>query len=584
MKLNKNLLAASIVSVLSVSSAHAVLVSGGFTGNWRNAATDGQGFQMQVLPDGRAGAFWFTFDGSGNQVWISGVGTVENNQLTMQMRRPVGAQFGPNFNSDDIQRIPFGTVSMSFDDCNNGTVTWQSDDPQFGSGSMPIERVTSSAGVNCTGSVSDNTTSDDPIIDFRQFLDNVGAFPAATARIDYESRPAPTRTEFDVELEDLPVGDYQLLVDGTERAIISVVATDDGTEGDVEFSSPQDDGELLLDFEPLGALIEIADAGGVLFSGVADPANSGGGDDGGGDDGGAGGGDDNAPPFGNTETEVDFINTGLDADASGDVELEQRPDRVEFDVEIEDLDLGSYELWVGGMMITEIEVVTVEGGTEGEVEFRNPVEPGKLLLDFNPIGQFISIEQAGSVFLEVEFPTELGNGDDDDDDDDGDDGDDDDGDDDNGGSDDDDNDRIEIEADFANTGVDADASGDAEYEERSDRIEFDVEVEDLDVGAYNLIVGGTMQATFDVIEVDGGTRGEVDFRTPSDDPEDLPLEFDPRGQLIEIEQAGVVFLSVDFPLESTGDDDDNGGNDDDDDNDDDNGGNDDDDDERRRRR
>ena len=432
MKLNKNLLAASIASVLSVSSAHAVLVTGGFTGNWRNAATTGQGFQMQVLPNGQAGAFLFTYDGSGNQVWAIGVGDITGNQVSMEMRMPRGAIFGPAFDPNDIQNVPFGTVNMVFDDCNTATVSWQSDDPQFGSGSMQVERITSSAGATCTASVSDNTSSDDPIVDFRQFLDNLGAFPAATARIDYESRPAPTRTDFDVELEDLPVGDYQLLVDGIERAIISVVATDDGTEGEVEFSSPQDDGELLLDFEPLGALIEIADAGGVLFSGIADPANSGGGNDGG---GGAGGDDDNAPPFGNTETEVDFINTGLDTDASGDVELEQRPDRVEFDVEIEDLDLGSYELWVGGMMVAEIEVVTVDDGTEGEVEFRNPVEPGKLLLDFDPIGQLITIEQAGSVFLEVEFPTELGN-DDDDDDDNG--GNDDDDDDDNGGNDDDD--------------------------------------------------------------------------------------------------------------------------------------------------
>jgi len=492
MKLNKNLLAASIASVLSVSSAHAVLVTGGFTGNWRNAETDGQGFQMQVLPDGRAGAFWFTFDGSGNQVWISGVGNIQGNQLTMQMRRPVGARFGADFNSDDIQRLPFGTVTMSFGDCNSGLVTWQSDDPQFSSGSMPIERVTSSAGATCTASVSDNTTSADPIVDFRQFLDNLGAFPAATARIDYESRPAPTRTDFDVELEDLPVGDYQLLVDGIERGIISVVATDDGTEGEVEFSSPQDDGELLLDFEPLGALIEIADAGGVLFSGIADPANSGGGDDGGGDDGGAGGDDGNAPPFGNTETEVDFINTGLDSDASGDVELEQRPDRVEFDVEIEDLDLGSYELWVGGMMVAEIEVVTVDGGTEGEVEFRNPVEPGKLLLDFDPIGQLISIEQAGSVFLEVEFPTELGNdddgdddngGSDDDDEDDDDNGgsdDDDEDDDDNGGNDDDEDDNGGNDDDDDNGGNDEDEDDDDDDDEDEDDDDDDDEDEDED--------------------------------------------------------------------------------------------------------
>ena len=242
------------------------------------------------------------------------------------------------------------------------------------------------------------------------------------------------RVEFEVEVEDIPVGDYLLLVDAVERGIIEVRDTDDGPEGEIEFSSPRDDDDLLLDFEPLGALIEVTNGSSVLFSGILDPEFAPPGDDDDDDD------DDGSPGFGSSEIEVDFINTGLDGDASGDAELEQKANRVEFDVEIEDLDIGTYELWVAGVMRAEIEVVQFDDDdTEGEVEFRNPVEPGKLLLDFDPRGQLISIEQAGAVFLTVDFPSEPGFGDDDDDDSGSDDGskdDDDDDDDDDGGSDD----------------------------------------------------------------------------------------------------------------------------------------------------
>ncbi|MDX1590369.1 MAG: hypothetical protein R3283_00310, partial [Balneolaceae bacterium] len=127
--------------------------------------------------------------------------------------------------------------------------------------------------------------------------------------------------------------------------------------------------------------------------------------------------------------EAEFTNTGVDPDASGEAEYEERTYRTEFKVEIEDLDIGTYELWVGGEQRGEIQVTMDDDGTEGEIEFRNPAESGKEELNFDPLGQLITIEQSGTIFLTLEFPSELNF--DDDDDDDHDDDDDDDDDDDN---------------------------------------------------------------------------------------------------------------------------------------------------------
>mgnify|MGYP001820295272 CR=1 FL=1 len=40
---------------------------------------------------------------------------------------------------------------------------------------------------------------------------------------------------------------------------------------------------------------------------------------------------------------------------------------------------------------------------EVELEFRDPVEPGKLPLDFDPLNQLIEIKQSSDVYLSVVF-------------------------------------------------------------------------------------------------------------------------------------------------------------------------------------
>jgi len=46
-----------------------------------------------------------------------------------------------------------------------------------------------------------------------------------------------------------------------------------------------------------------------------------------------------------------------------------------------------------------------DGSVEGGLEFRNPVEPGKILLDFDPRGQQIDVLEGSTVVLETLFPS-----------------------------------------------------------------------------------------------------------------------------------------------------------------------------------
>ena len=46
---------------------------------------------------------------------------------------------------------------------------------------------------------------------------------------------------------------------------------------------------------------------------------------------------------------------------------------------------------------------------------------------------------------------------------------------------------------------------------------------------------------------DGEPEGEIEFDTDPDEPGEVLLDFDPRGQLVEVRQGGVTYLSREFP-------------------------------------
>ena len=101
---------------------------------------------------------------------------------------------------------------------------------------------------------------------------------------------------------------------------------------------------------------------------------------------------------------------------------------------------------------------------------------------------------------------------------------------------------------MSNLGVDGDASGEAQLRERKDRVDFQVEVEDLQAGSYDLLVDGVAVGSMDVaLRSDGSTRGEIEFSTQAGEMGKLALGFDPAGALLEVVQGDTVYLAIVFP-------------------------------------
>jgi hypothetical protein len=133
---------------------------GGFTsGNWYDPAQSGIGFQIEATSqiDAASGlpvmvAIWFTFAPDGNaQNWVFAQGPYDpaSNTVTLSAVVTSGGRFPPNFDPADVQATPWGTLTFTFTDCDNGTASWNSTVPGYGSGTMPITRLTRIAGTEC---------------------------------------------------------------------------------------------------------------------------------------------------------------------------------------------------------------------------------------------------------------------------------------------------------------------------------------------------------------------------------------------------------------------------------------------------
>lgn len=217
-------------------------------------------------------------------------------------------------------------------------------------------------------------------------LFNAGVFPAGSGDAEFKVRD-DCEQDFDVEIEDVPVGDYDVYVDGAFKGTLTVVDLGDRIEGELEFGNGDDIDELPLDFDPTGALIEVKQGGTVLFSRTFDGAPTG------------------PTTCDAAEINPDLVNTGAAPAASGDARYRVDSDcDADFSVEVEDLPLGDYDLYVGGVLQGVITVANVLGDIQGELEFDSDPDPGKVLLLFDPRGKLIEVKQGGTTFFTLNFP------------------------------------------------------------------------------------------------------------------------------------------------------------------------------------
>lgn len=139
------------VSGVYTVSGGAFSIGPGITGNWFNRQQSGQGFSLEVLRDNTLLAEWFTYAPAAGQAWIVAMGPIGGNTAVLQGYQAVGpgGKFFPNFDPSGVHDEFWGTLTFTFTDCSNGSVSWQPVAAGYVAGSMPIERLTLPAGLLC---------------------------------------------------------------------------------------------------------------------------------------------------------------------------------------------------------------------------------------------------------------------------------------------------------------------------------------------------------------------------------------------------------------------------------------------------
>jgi subtilase family serine protease len=134
-------------------STSAINLGGYMSGNWYDSSQGGHGFQLELTSVNHGMlAIWFVYTPNGSgQNWIYAQGSFDpsSNSVTLPAILLTGAKFPPQFNSGDVHQTSWGTLTFTFTDCNNGTASWNSTVAGYGSGSLPITRLTQIEGTVC---------------------------------------------------------------------------------------------------------------------------------------------------------------------------------------------------------------------------------------------------------------------------------------------------------------------------------------------------------------------------------------------------------------------------------------------------
>lgn len=98
-------------------------------------------------------------------------------------------------------------------------------------------------------------------------LENTGieGFLEAEGEAEYEVEG--DEREFEIEIEDVPAGSYGFFVEGLQQGTIEVA----GNKGKLKFSAPQKGDAELLNFDPLGEMLEVRNAENAVILEAAFP-------------------------------------------------------------------------------------------------------------------------------------------------------------------------------------------------------------------------------------------------------------------------------------------------------------------------
>jgi hypothetical protein len=141
-----------VVAGSSATGAALIVPDTRHNGLWFDPTHDGEGFGLEMLADGRAVVYWFTYDRMGRQRFLVSVGEVIGSRVVFRdLVGSRGGRFGTAFVSDDVTRFDEGQLVLSFDGCDSGHAEYLVDGVR---GKQRLTRLSAVAGVTCAAPVT----------------------------------------------------------------------------------------------------------------------------------------------------------------------------------------------------------------------------------------------------------------------------------------------------------------------------------------------------------------------------------------------------------------------------------------------
>lgn len=419
----------SLLSRMAVAASFGVMagnaaafnITSAFDGGWYDPAHAGQGFTFeQVTVPGSPPellVYFSTFDIDGTPTLLVGQAPIRANAVSMTLNRPVvmGTPTGGVLPNPVL--LPSGTLQVTMFGCNAGVAEFNitprpgavanpSAVPakiRVGTGSIHIQRLWRNRDAQrCSGGITDDVLPTEPPDGFEKFY--TGNF--VDARVIYEKRT--DRAELKFDLRSLPVGSYVLSINGTPGPQFESRPFRESTRGLLRFTSPQQEGTQLLDFQPRDLTITITKIG---EAGITDTFRT-------------------PQVIAAIDTQPDFVGPPIVGDRQivqsfdnrevggfgvrslqnflAETEYRQTNGATEFVITVEHAVPGYYDVMVEGKRRGTVYVLErTNGFTYGRARFRKPVESGTFALDFDPRGQVISFEREGSVEFTLQVENDV---------------------------------------------------------------------------------------------------------------------------------------------------------------------------------
>jgi len=119
------------------------------SGSWYDPSHNGEGYTLEVLVDQRVLVYWFGFGPDGHRRWFFGLGSIDGEVFDFpEMMTTRGAIFGPDFDPDDVEVLPWGSLELEIS-CEGGEARFNPTEAGFPAGTLDLDRLSSLEGLGC---------------------------------------------------------------------------------------------------------------------------------------------------------------------------------------------------------------------------------------------------------------------------------------------------------------------------------------------------------------------------------------------------------------------------------------------------